>query len=150
MDGVLEAVLSQRPFRMMRTARWSECDPAGIVHASRYGDFISSACDLYLDTVWGGSARATKRASGVRTPLRSLTIDYERSLRPEGRFFMEAALEGATERGLTVTVRGSDAEGALLFEGTVTFACVDLDNGRSTPWPDTLRQALDRAAAGQD
>lgn len=145
--GVVEAVLSRQPFRLLRTVRWNECDPAGIVHAGRYGDYVYSVADLFLDQVWDGDARAAKRAYGVRTPVRRLTIDFERSLNPGDRMVLGAAITSCGHSALTLAVEGFAPNGARAFAAEVLFVCVDLNGGRAIAWPPWLRTAIETAAS---
>ena len=40
MNDTLESVVRDRPFTVRRTIRWADCDPAGVVYAGHYADYL--------------------------------------------------------------------------------------------------------------
>lgn len=134
----LESLVSLQPLRMRRVARWNECDPAGVVHATRYGDYCFAIIDALLKQLSEDSSRPQR---GAHVRGRSLSLTFLRSLRPDDAFEMIAHVADVGERSFSVSIRGTTSGGTPCFEAMVVITWSE--DGHSAPLPPAIRQRLD-------
>src|SRR5581483_4826686 len=121
-----EEVVSTAPFVVRRVARWSECDPAGVVYVGNFTEYMLSAVYLFRRHVLQASWQELKSNVKVDTPGKALAMTFNGSLWPDDVFDVTVRLGEIRTRTFdfaTSAVRADD--GSSVFEGSVTSICVD-------------------------
>ena len=141
-----EAVISMTPFRVQRRARWSECDPAGVVFAGQFPLYMLAAAHLFRNHVVKAPIGARTEAQIYGTPGKAMEMVFLGPLWPEDDFIMElhvGHLGNRTTDMLVVASRSDDS--ATVFVGRQTSIYVEAaDRHRSIPIPDAVRDILKR------
>lgn len=66
-------VVALTPFTVRRIALWRDCDPAGVVYAGNFSDYLLDATALLRRHVFGLGWRAIRETTGVDTPAKALS-----------------------------------------------------------------------------
>lgn len=121
------------------TVRFSDSDPFGIAHYPRIVDAFQETADMYMESI-GHPFWAIQTEFGVGLPVASMDVDFERPV--ESGDVVEFSL--TTDVGTTsVTFEyEGEVDGERRFTGTEQRVCVGVEDGRPTPVPDPLREAL--------
>jgi acyl-CoA thioesterase FadM len=140
-----EEVISSCPFRVRRVARWSECDPAGVVYTGNFTEYMLSATHLFRRHVFGGTWKEIRGQVGIDTPNKALSIVFNGSLWPDDIFDIEVQVGGIRNRTFDFEVAAFRADdGSSVFTGTLSAICVKADDRRiAVPIPEPLRQQLE-------
>ena len=142
-----EEVISKHPFRVRRVARWSECDPAGVVYAGNFPEYMLSAVHLFRRHVLDGTWQEIRNELRVDTPAKALAMEFKGSLWPDDVFDMEVRIGDVRTRTFDFEVAAFRAEsGASVFAGKLSAICVSAEDRRAAvPIPDALRRRLQQA-----
>ncbi|WP_372052725.1 acyl-CoA thioesterase (plasmid) [Tistrella mobilis] len=141
-----EGVVSLRPFVVRRAARWSDCDPAGVVYAGHFPLYMLDACHLFGEHVL---KPALPPGISHRAPGKGLELEFLSSLWPGDQFDMEVhpAGTGAHTVHLLIAARRVD-DARPVFLGRMTSIHVSADDRTiAVPVPPEIRAALDAYAA---
>jgi len=149
-----EQVISTVPFVVRRAARWAECDPAGVVYAGNFPEYMLSAVHLFRRHVLQATWQEIKANARVDTPGKAISMVFNRSLWPDDVFDTTVRVGDIRNRTFDFIVSAVHAvEGTSVFEGSVSAICVDAEDRRvAVPIPITLRDMLEahRSAAAGD
>jgi acyl-CoA thioesterase FadM len=141
-----EEVVSSAPFIVRRVARWSECDPAGVVYTGNFTEYMLSAVHLFRRHVFQASWQDIKSTLKVDTPAKALSMVFNGSLWPDDVFDVTVAVGDIRTRTfdfVASAVRADD--GSSVFTGSVSAICVDAADRRvAVPIPTALRELLER------
>lgn len=142
-----EEVISKSPFRVRRVARWSECDPAGVVYTGHFTEYLLSAAHLFRRHLLGETWRETRDKLGVDTPNKAISMVFNGSLWPDDIFDIELRVGDIKTRTFSFEVSAFRADDrSSVFTGSLTAICVKADDRRiSLPIPDLLRRRLEEA-----
>lgn len=128
-------MISKHPFRVRQVARWTECDPSGVVYAGNFVEYMLSAVHLFRRQVLDSSWEGMREQFQIDTPGKALSMVFKGSLRPDDVFNV------GTFDSETVARRALD--GTAVFEGKLSAICVSAQNRRvSMRIPDPLRRRL--------
>jgi acyl-CoA thioesterase FadM len=148
-----EEVISKSPFRVRRVARWSECDPAGVVYTGNFTEYALSAIHLFRRHVFERNWRDIREQTGVDLPAKAISMVFNGSLWPDDVFDMEVRAGEIRNRTFDFEITAERADnGSSVFSGTLSVICVSAADRRiSAAIPDLLRRRLDdsKAAAGR-
>lgn len=140
-----EEVISKRPFVVRRVARWSECDPAGVVYSGNFAEFALSATHLFRRHAFEATWRDIRENAGVDLPAKALSLVFNGSLWPDDVFDMEVRVGEIRTRTFDfeiAAVRADDS--SSVFTGKLAVICVTAANRRiAAPLPDGLRLRLE-------
>ncbi|WP_455286909.1 acyl-CoA thioesterase [Cupriavidus necator] len=136
-----EYVLSDAPFVVRRTVRWSDCDPAGVVYTGRFTDYLLGAVGLFSDHIAGGAGRLGA-VHGVGTPCKAMRFEFIGTLWPDDVIDIECWVEAIRTRSYDIRCMARRPEAGAVFDATFSPICVRLDERVGTPIPDSLRAAL--------
>ena len=145
-----EAVVSLMPFRVRRVARWSECDPAGVVFAGWFPEYMLAACHQFRTHVLKASLALSPGDRGYGTPGKALEMVFLSSLWPEDAFEMTVHVGGVGRRTthMLVEARRCD-DGAPVFVGRVSSIYVRHDDrSEAIEVPSAVRSMLESYQAG--
>lgn len=146
-----EEVVSRSPFRVRRVARWSECDPAGVVYTGHFAEYLLSAVHLFRRHVFDSSWKAIREEVGIDTPNKAFSMVFNGSLWPDDVFDVEVRVGEIRKRTFDFEVAAVRVDdGSSVFTGTLSAICVKASDRRvATPIPDVLRQQLEASARGE-
>ena len=145
MQGATEYVLTTQPFVVRRRARWSECDPAGVVYTGRFVDYLLSAVALFNEHLSGESMETAKKKLQIQTPCKGLSLVFDGALWPNNEFDMHVTISAIRSSSFDISVRAVRPTGEPVFSGVVSPICIALTERRAVPIPDELRQRLEAA-----
>lgn len=126
-------MIQQGPVRLEDRVRFGDCDPAGIVFTPRYGGFVFEAAEAWLEEVMGLSVHQQLNKGEIGTPVRSLTTDLHKSLRPGDRFSSTVYVETIGTTSFRLLVIGERADGQLSFVGRMTCVTTDAAHRKAIP-----------------
>lgn len=136
-------VVALTPFTVRRIALWRDCDPAGVVYAGNFSDYLLDATALLRRHVFGLGWRAIRETTGVDTPAKALSLVFQGSLWPDDLLDIEVyvgEIRVGTIDFLACAHRVDD--GTDLFIGRLTSICVAVaDRHMAQPIPEMLRRA---------
>jgi acyl-CoA thioesterase FadM len=140
-----EEVVSSDPFTVRRVARWTECDPAGVVYTGNFAEYMLSAVHLFRRHVLQASWREIKSSQKVDTPAKAITMVFNGSLWPDDVFDVTVRVGGIRTRTFDFVVSAVRADdGTSVFTGSVSAICVDAADRRvAVPIPAGLRDRLE-------
>lgn len=144
---VNEAVIHTAPVTIRRRAKWSDCDPAGVVYTGTFCDYVISAAELFYGTLFDTTPQRAKNLHGFGTPTRALSFDFQKSLYPDEEFEMTVEVTEIGTRTFTLAITGRGLDSSVLFVAKLTPVCVAREVRRSIEMPAILREALQRYVA---
>jgi acyl-CoA thioester hydrolase len=102
-----------------------------------------SAFQAFLACVLGDPLQEQLRSMDVQVPVRALSFDFQRSLRPDQCF--DLAIWLCEIRGTTFATQvvASDMQGQVVMTADLTAICTHYDERKSRPVPPKLRQRLE-------
>ncbi|MFL0671433.1 MAG: acyl-CoA thioesterase [Erythrobacter sp.] len=130
------------PICITARVRFGDCDPAGIVFTPRYGGFVFEAAETWLEAVMGLSVHQQLNEGEIGTPVRSLTTDLHRSLRPGDRFTSTVYVEAIGRTSFRLLVIGRREDGVLSFVGRMTCVTTDPSHRSAMPLSEMYQQRL--------
>jgi acyl-CoA thioesterase FadM len=131
--------------------KWSECDPAGVVFAGRFPEYMANASHLFRDHVLNAPL-CPDRGRGYDAPGKAMNVVFLGPLWPRDVFEMSLYLGGVGKHTthMLIMARRHD-NGAPVFAGRLSSIYVDpADRMRTVPVPNEVRERLEnyQAAAG--
>ena len=143
MNGLVsEAVIGVEPVVLRRRVKWGECDPAGVVYTPVFSEYAISAFWAFLGILLGHPLQDTLRRLDLTTPVRALSFDFQRSLRPDEIFDITVLLRELGERTFTTNLRLTDPSGQTIADVVLTAICVHHQERKSRLIPQALRELL--------
>ena len=144
-----EEIISKRPFVVRRVARWSECDPAGVVYSGNFAEFALSAMHLFRRHAFDATWRDIRENAGVDLPAKAISLVFNGSLWPDDVFDMEVRIGEIRTRTFDFEIAAVRADdGSSVFTGTLAVICVIAADRRiAAPIPDGLRGRLEETKA---
>jgi len=136
-----EYVLSEQPFIVRRTVRWSDCDPAGVAFTGKLAEYMLSAAALYSEYLADG-APSLGEAHGVDTPCRGLEIAFSGTLWPRDVLDILCEVGEVRQRSYDLHFTATRPDGTAVFEGRFSPICVRRDARVGTDIPASLRAVL--------
>ncbi|KFC64824.1 hypothetical protein FG93_05114 [Bosea sp. LC85] len=137
-----ERVLSREPFIVRRCARWAECDPAGVVHTGRFGDYALSATDLFRAHVIGRDWHRRNSSAGFGSPAKAISLVFHSPLWPGDQFDIAVFVGEIRVRSMDLLLSATRSDdGRAIFRGRLSSICVTAeDRTVAMPWPDDYRE----------
>ena len=136
-----ESVLALAPLTVRRTVRWSECDPAGVVYAGKFPDYMINTVSQFRTHV-AGVLVGPNPDQDYHTPGKGLEMAFISPLWPNDVFDMAVHFYGAGRSTVHLLVAATRADdGRPVFAGRVTSIHVDArDRMRAVPVTDAMRR----------
>lgn len=147
MDGLpapTEAVVSLVPFRVARNARWSECDPAGVVFAGHYPLYMLSAAHLFRKHVLKAPIGQRSPVQDYGTPGKAIEMVFLGPLWPDDAFVISVHVGriGTRTTDMLFEAKRND-DGTAVFVGRLSSIYVRSDDRKaSIEIPETVRTVL--------
>ena len=133
--------MRDRPFTVRRQVRWSECDPAGVVHTANFVHYVLSGASLFYGQLLGGEPEEVKDRWGFGTPTKALSMTFHKSLYPGNWFEMMVRVTEIRRRSFDLSLEAGD-DGGKVFSATLSPICVVRGERTAIDIPARLRQAL--------
>lgn len=138
--AALEGVVSYQPYRVFRTVKWSECDPAGAVSAPNFYGYALWAWDLMLLHLLDGAR------GEVWSPVKSVTLTHHRTLWPGDKLHMAVVPLSIGRTSFEVRVTGM-SEDRPIFDAMLRIVCADRAMTCAVPVPERLKARLGESLA---
>ena len=144
-----EEIISKRPFVVRRAARWTECDPAGVVYSGNFAEYALSAMHLFRRYTFDAAWRDIREQDGVDLPAKAISLVFNGSLWPDDVFDMEVRVGDIRTRTFDFEIAAVRADdGSSVFAGTLGVICVTAADRRiAAPIPEALRRRLEETKA---
>ena len=144
-----EQVISIAPFTVRRVARWSECDPAGVVYTGNFTEYLISATHLFRRFVLGRDWSGIRESVHVDLPAKAISLVFNGSLWPDDVFDISLFVGDIRERTFDFVARAVRAGGSdKVFEGRLSVICVSASDRRTAvSIPHPLRARLEQQRA---
>nr|WP_047165518.1 thioesterase family protein [Sphingomonas sp. Y57] len=128
-------------FISRQLVRFAHVDAAGIVFYPRYFEMLNAAVEDYFAEIVGVDFAAMHGERRLGVPTVRLSTDFLAPSRLGDRldFRLDIEAVGRSSAELSVEVRCAQE---VRLRGRVTLVCMDLDEGRSLPWPDDMRPGI--------
>lgn len=139
-----EYVLSESPFIVRRTVRWSDCDPAGVVFTGRFTDYVLGAVGLFHQYMSGYAPQPFGEMHGVGTPCKGMEFEFIGTMWPGDVADIQCTVGEIRTRSYDIHCVGRAPDGKTLFKARFSPICVRLDARVGTNIPDSLRNVLIR------
>jgi acyl-CoA thioesterase FadM len=143
MNESSETVVSHLPFTVRRVARWTDCDPAGVVYTGKFTDYLLGAVMHFLRHIGYGPG-AQRHDQRVGLPGKHLSLTFHASLYPEDAVDIRISVAAIRRRTFDIVAKAYFADGRLAFEGQFTPIAIHPDKRESVEIPDALLHALSR------
>ena len=136
------------PFTVRRVARWSECDPAGVVYAGNFTEYLLSAAYLFRRHLFGRDWNQLRAEWNIDMPAKATSLVYEGSLWPDDVFDTALWVGTVRTRTFDILARARRTDGAgPVFVGRHAMICVSAGDRRvAAPLPGPLQAILGTAA----
>jgi acyl-CoA thioesterase FadM len=141
MNESTEIVVSHLPFTVRRVARWTDCDPAGVVFTGKFTDYLLGAVMHFLRHIGYGPG-VQKHEQRVGLPCKHMSLTFHASLYPEDAVDIRISVGAIRQRTFDIVAKAYFPDGRLVFEGQFTPIAIRPDRRESVEIPDALRGAL--------
>jgi acyl-CoA thioesterase FadM len=137
-----EFVVHRDPFTVRRRVRWSDCDPAGVVYAGNFTEYLLSATDLFKQNLKVGGRIMTADHREYHTPGKALSLVYLSPLWPDDVFDIAVYAGRVGTRTSDVLALASRVDDqSPVFMGRMTSIYVSRADRRQTvAIPDEVRE----------
>ncbi|WP_250481231.1 acyl-CoA thioesterase [Caballeronia sp. GAOx1] len=142
-----EFVLHEEPFTVRRTARWADCDPAGVVFTGRFSEYVLSAVALfkeYIAEASGGQGKSLGERFSVGLPCRGMAFDFSGTLWPNDVVDIRCSVGEVRTRSFDILLDAVSPDNRPIFTATFSPICVRTDARVGTDIPDAMRKALEQ------
>lgn len=135
-------------FQIRKKVHWSDCDAAGVAWFARFLGWYEDAEEELFAAVLGRSRQSLLDEIGFGMPRVEVAAKFRAPIRAGAivRVGLRSVLEHPRRLRHEFEMR-DEASGALLAEGFVRVACVDLTTFVPRDLPDEVRQLVDRLPA---
>lgn len=125
-------------FTSQQAVRFAHVDAAGIAFYPRYFEMLNAAVEDYFAQVIGVDFAEMHLDRKLGVPTVRLEADFSAPSRLGDLldFEMRVAEIGQSSLKLAVQVRCKDIS---RFRATLMLVCLNLDSGKSVPWPEDMR-----------
>lgn len=142
MNESSEIVVSDLPFTVRRTARWADCDPAGVVFTGRFTDYLLEAVMHFMRHIGYGASGREGREQGVGLPCKHMSLTFHASVYPDDVMDIRIEVGEIRARTFDLRVQACLADGRPAFEGQFTPIAIRGDVRESREIPTALRKKL--------
>jgi acyl-CoA thioester hydrolase len=139
----LDGVPAATPFKVRRRVKWGECDPAGVVYAPRFSDYVVEAWLAFSAHLIGNPLHQRLRELDLDLPAKAMTLQFKQSLRPEQTFDMAVTVGEIRTRTFDLIILGTTLQGGSIFDAVFSPICVHNATRESRSIPAELRQRLE-------
>jgi acyl-CoA thioesterase FadM len=140
-----EYVAAWKPFTVRRTVRWAECDPAGVVYAGNFTEYMLATAHLFRQVVLGRPVGQRDGNAQYGTPGKALSMVFHSPLWPGDVFDMAVYLGPVGTRTTDILVHAFRVDtGTNVFVGRTTSIYVAAhDRLGAIDVPDDVKAAFE-------
>jgi acyl-CoA thioesterase FadM len=145
-----EYVLSEVPFTVRRTARWADCDPAGVVYTGKFSEYVLSAVALfkqYIAEATGGTGKSLGELFNVGLPCRGMSFDFAGTLWPNDSIDIRCSIGEVRTRSFDIHLDARSPDNKPIFTAKFSPICVRTEARVGTDIPASMRKALEQFAS---
>jgi YbgC/YbaW family acyl-CoA thioester hydrolase len=150
MKDPLECVVREHPFTVRRTVRWADCDPAGVVYAGNYANYLIDAVTRFMRHTGFGIGAAKGQPVRVGLPCKHMELTFHTSLYPDDAIDIEIVVSEVRDHTFDLVAKAQLPDGRLAFDGSFSPICITPETRERIPIPSALREALSRHRANQE
>lgn len=143
-DRATEWIAATRPFTVRRRVTWGECDPAGVVYVVNYCEYLISVANLFYAHLLGEAVEHARSRHRFETPVKALSMVFDRSLRTGDIFQARVAVTAVRRRSFDLNVEATDERGESVFSAVLSPICIARGERRAIEIPAEFREALQR------
>ncbi len=136
-------------FRTPRKILFQHCDPAGIVFYARYFELTNSVVEEWFDTEIGVSFADMHLRRGDGVPAVKIEAEFPNASRLGDDLTVHLWVTRIGNASMDLALL-AECAAEVRFIVTFTVVHADTHNGRSLPWPDTMRAELSRFLAAPE
>lgn len=125
-------------FTYTQKVMFKHCDPAGIVFYPRYFEMVNDTVEEFFDSALNHSFAQIHQTDSIPTAQINAVFSAPSRLGETLEIRLEVSRIGRSSAGFSFETYCGDQ---LRFSAESTLVFVDA-NGKPSPWPDSLRQAL--------
>ena len=122
------------------------CDPAGIVFYPCYFEMINDVVEDFFETVLDYSFSELLATNGI--PTAQIDASFSRPSRLSDLLSIQMAVTEVGRSSMKLNFE-AQCEGELRFSANSVLVYID-GNGRSTPWPESIKQKLEAQVRGDN
>lgn len=131
------------PFIYRRPIRWGDTDAARIVFTAHYFDICMEAIESFFHEILELDWFAMTCEQSTGTPFVHAEIDFHTPLTPRDVLNIRVDIEHQGNSSLSLILYGHrEVEGVAAFTGRFTCSFSDLNNLKSIPIPNDIRQRI--------
>lgn len=140
MIEAIDGIVSLDPFVVRRRISFQDCDPAGVVFAGNYYDFVLWGYDLYANF------RFQAKGLKISAAMKAASFVHHAPLWPGD--ILEMCIYPLSVRKVTHTLAvRAVCENRPIFNADITLICRQEDEWKSCPIPVAIRDELIRDGA---
>jgi 4-hydroxybenzoyl-CoA thioesterase len=138
-------------FKMVRTVKWGDCDPAGIIYTPRVLDYAMETLEAWNREVLGIPWIKLNREMSLGMPTVRAELDFMGAPAPDEEIVTELRVERVGRSSITFLITGENGDGRELFRVTVTSCVISRPAFKSTPIPAAILERIHdyRKACGE-
>lgn len=140
MIEAIDGIVSLEPFVVRRRISFADCDPAGVVFAGNFYDYVLWAYHLYLDR------RLHAGGGSVTVPMKAASFVHHAPLWPGDNVDLHVAATRVGNSTFSLAV-AAICKGRAVFDAELTLICKPAAEWRSCPIPADMRAELIRDGA---
>jgi len=133
-------------FSFTQKILFKHCDPAGIVFYPRYFEMLNDVVEAFFDEMLDFSFSQVLEKNGVPTAQINTTFSAPSRLGEQLKIDLSVTRLGGSSLHVNFEARCEDE---LRFSAASVLVFVDQD-GRPTPWPDSLRNKIQSQLQGDN
>lgn len=128
-------------FEKQIKVRFRHVDAAGIMFYPRYFELINDVVELWFDDGVGESFNQLHLVESRAVPTAHVTADFHAPSRLEDELTFELSVTriGTASCSLDIT---ASCEGQKRLSANVVLVHMDMETGKSLPWPQHTRDAM--------
>lgn len=142
MDTTPPSAIETRPFTVMRTVKWGDCDPAGIIYTPRVLDYAMEILEAWYREVVGVPWLKLNREMSMGAPTVRAELDFLDAPYPDQDMVLDLLVEDLGRSSLTFLVTGRDRAGKEFFRAKLISCFVSRPAFKSTAIPQEFRDRI--------
>lgn len=142
MSKSYEALTSSLPLVVTKRVRWADCDPAGVVYAGKFNEYMLIAVNYFFDELGNGNYFQWIKDLNVDTPCKGLEMEFHGALWPEDEFDMHCTVSAFREHSYDIRIEARQKDDRRIFTGRFSPICISRDVRKRALIPQPMLNAL--------
>ena len=128
-----------RPYKVTRTVKWGDCDPAGIIYTPRVLDFAMECLEAWYRDVLGMPWLRLNQELHMGAPTVRAEIDFLAAPAPDHEVVTELRVQKLGRSSVTYRLTGRDADGTDYYRATLVACFVERPAFKPVAIPEPFR-----------